>query len=165
MQRVTTTAVAACRATRGYGGNTILPHADDWWGLIRTTPRPRHVSERSSGQSNQPIANHSRRKGDEHKLCAYTIAFLFKSSPTTCTSVPFSRTPVPFSCTSVPFSRTPVLYIFALWCPTILVFFAPRCPILLTPPLALGGKMAGNAGDSIVSEEHCKLLDHVQAGC
>ena len=79
--------------------------------------------------------------------------------------MPFSRTPVPFSCTSVPFSRTPVLYIFALWCPTILVFFAPRCPILLTPPLAPGGKMAGSAGDSIVSEEHCKLLDHVQAVC
>ena len=85
------------------------------------------------------------------ELCACTRALLFKSSPTTCTSVPFSR--------------TPVLYIFALRCPTILAFFAPRCPILLTPPLAPGGKMAGSAGDSIVSEEHCKLLDHVQAGC
>ena len=99
------------------------------------------------------------------ELCAYTRALLFKSSPTTCTSVPFSRTPVPFFCTSVPFSRTPVLYIFALRCPTILAFFAPRCPILLTPPLAPGGKMAGRANDSIVSEEHCKLLDHVQAVC
>ena len=44
------------------------------------------------------------------------------------------------------------------------IFFAHLCPILLTPPLAPGGKMAGNAGDSIVSEEHCKLLDQVQAG-
>ena len=46
-----------------------------------------------------------------------------------------------------------------------LAFFAPWCPILLTPPLAPGGKMAGRANDSIVSEEHCKLLDHVQAVC
>ena len=44
-------------------------------------------------------------------------------------------------------------------------FFAHRCPILLTPPLAPGGKMAGNTSDAIVSEEHCKLLDQVQAVC
>ena len=67
--------------------------------------------------------------------------------------------------TSVPFSCSPVLSLFAFRCPTILVFFALRCPILLTPPLAPGGKMAGNAGDVIVSEEHCTLLDQVQAGC
>ena len=80
--------------------------------------------------------------------------------------MPFSRTPVPCSCTSVPFSCTPVLFLFALRCPTILIsFFAHRCPILLTPPLAPGGKMAGNASDVIVSEEHCKLLDQVQAVC
>ena len=43
--------------------------------------------------------------------------------------------------------------------------FRTSVSYFLSPPLAPGGKMAGSAGDSIVSEEHCKLLDHVQAGC
>ena len=53
--------------------------------------------------------------------------------------------------------RTPVPHHSFIFRTSVSYFFHPS--------LAPGGKVAGNAGDVIVSEEHCILLDRVQAGC